>query len=74
MTSDRLRAPRATPLSKQGGGGSGKSSGRVTPDLPKSEAVKKLEALLEGVRGKLAGTKRDPKGGCFCQGTLPREG
>jgi hypothetical protein len=69
VPSDRLRpanSPRATPASSKPG--SAKSSGRATPEPPKSEAVKKLEALLESVKGKNAGTKPDPKGGCFCQG------
>jgi hypothetical protein len=71
MPSDRIRnanAPRAQPTPKASPKTSAKNSGRNTPEPPKSDAVKKLETLLEGVKGKNAGIKQDPKGGCFCLG------
>jgi len=60
--SDRIRS---TPPSNIGTNNKGKGKAK---DPPKSKEVRKLEKLADGVRGS-SGMEKDPKGGCFCQGT-----
>lgn len=60
----RASLDRANSPSKQtqAEGGKGKQK-----ELPKSEEVRRLEQLKDGV-ARFKGFEKDPSGGCFCQG------
>ncbi|KII87036.1 hypothetical protein PLICRDRAFT_176843 [Plicaturopsis crispa FD-325 SS-3] len=54
----RMSRPPTTPSSSKGKG--------KPKEPPKSKEVRRLEALLDGLRGS-TGKDKDPSGGCFCQ-------
>src|SRR5882757_805444 len=63
VPSDRLRpAQRPQHAPQKQNKGKGK-----TQEPLKSQAVRKLQSLAEGIQ-KSSGRDKDPKGGCFCQG------
>ena len=64
LTSDRLHSSPSVPSNSRPNN-QGKSN---LKELPKSKELRKLESLAEGIRS-ASGKEKDPKGGCFCQGT-----
>lgn len=62
-TSDRI--PSSRPKQPAQSQGKGKQKAQ---EPPKSKEVRRLEHLRDGLRY-ATGRERDPKGGCFCQGT-----
>ncbi|KAF9223880.1 hypothetical protein BS17DRAFT_662995, partial [Gyrodon lividus] len=65
LPSDRIRPQQplsSAPQKQQQSKGKGK--GKAAP--PKSQVIRTLESLADGVR-RSSGAEKDPKGGCFCQ-------
>jgi hypothetical protein len=67
LPSDRLRPTARAPTPK-----ATKPAQSKGTELPKSEEVRQLEALLKRIHAPSAGQAQDPKGGCFCQGMCLR--
>jgi hypothetical protein len=64
LPSDRLRPPQPRAQPPNAVKGKAKAA-----EPTKSADARRLEELLNGLRASTAGEKKDPKGGCFCQGT-----